>query len=329
MHRAARRPFQKMRRAGLFCRATYLLPPLGVRHTAGMNDKLLALRLFARVARTGSFSAAARELDLSQPSVSRIIAALEKEVGAALVTRTTRAVTMTDVGIDYLTRVEAILSSLEEADHAARGSQELRGPLRVAMPASFGVREIVPLLPGFLARHPLLDLSLLMSDQRQDTIKEGADVALRLGELADSTATARMIGRTQRLIAASPAYLQAWGTPEVPADLAAHAAIVGPAGTSSGTWSFRRDGQIESVRINCRLTVSFNDAAVAAAVAGIGVVNTAVWGCRAELASGSLIRLLPDWNTGDVEVHGMFTPGRPPKPSARALVEYLVAELPR
>ena len=292
-----------------------------------MNDKLLALRLFVRVARTGSFSAAARELDLSQPSVSRIIAALEEDVGGALVTRTTRAVTLTDVGNDYLVSVEAILASLEEADHAARGSRELRGSLRVAMPASFGVREIIPVLPGFLSRHPLLNVSLLMSDQRQDTIKEGVDVALRLGELADSSATARLIGRTQRLVAASPTYLKARGMPETPVDLAAHAAIVGPAGTSAGTWSFQKDGHSVSVRINSRLTVSFNEAAVAAAVAGIGVVTTALWGCRAELASGALIQLLPDWKMGEVEVHGMFTPGRLPKPSARSLVEYLIAEL--
>lgn len=294
-----------------------------------MNDKLLALRLFVRVAHTGSFSAVARELDLSQPSVSRIIAALEEDVGGALVTRTTRAVTLTDVGTDYLTRVETILASLEEADHVARGSQELRGELRVAMSSSFGVREIIPVMPGFLARHPSLKVSMLMSDQRQDPIKEGADVALRLGDLADSTTTARLIGRTQRLIVASPAYLKANGTPEKPADLAAHAAIVGPAGTSAGTWSFQKDGQRVSTRINARLNVSVNEAAVAAAVAGMGIVTTALWGCRAELANGTLVQLLPDWKMGEVEVHGMFAPGRLPKPAARALVEYLIAELRR
>lgn len=294
-----------------------------------MNDKLLALRLFVRVARTGSFSAAARELDLSQPSVSRIIAALEKDVGGALIARTTRAVTLTDVGNEYLTRVEEILASLEEADHQARGSRELRGSLRIAMPGSFGVREIVPVMPGFLARHPLLNVSLLMSDRRQDTVKDGVDVALRLGELADSTATARLIGRTQRVIVASPTYLKARGVPRTPDDLAAHAAIVGPAGTSAGTWSFQKDGQRVSARINSRLTVTGNEASVAAAVAGMGVVTTALWGCRAELASGSLIQLLPDWTMGEVEAHGMFTPGRTPKPSARALVEYLIEELRR
>jgi DNA-binding transcriptional LysR family regulator len=294
-----------------------------------MNDKLLALRLFVRVAHTGSFSAVARELDLSQPSVSRIIAALEEDVGGALIARTTRAVTLTDVGNDYLARIEGILASLEEADHVARGSQELRGELRVAMPTSFGGREIIPVMPGFLARHPSLKVSLLMSDQRQDTIKEGVDVALRLGDLADSSATARLIGRTQRLIVASPAYLKAKGMPEKPADLAAYAAIVGPAGTSAGTWSFQKDGQYVSTRINSCLNVSVNEAAVAAAVAGMGIVTTALWGCRAELANGTLIQLLPDWKMGEVEVHGMFTPGRLPKPAARALVEYLIAELRR
>jgi DNA-binding transcriptional LysR family regulator len=294
-----------------------------------MNDKLLALRVFVRVARSGSFSAAARELDLSQPSVSRIIAGLEKDIGGALVIRTTRAVTLTDVGHVYLARVEAILASLEEADHAARGSRELRGTLRVAMPASFGVREIIPVLPGFLARHPLLNVSLLMSDQRQDTIKEGVDVALRLGELADSSATARVIGRTQRVVVASPSYLRARGTPKTPTDLAAHSAIVGPAGTTAGKWLFQKEGQSVSVPINSRLSVSINEGAVAAALAGIGVATTTLWGCRAEVASGSLMQLLPDWKMNEVEVHGMFTPGRQPKPAARALVEYLMAELRR
>jgi DNA-binding transcriptional LysR family regulator len=261
--------------------------------------------------------------------VSRIIAALEKDVGGALITRTTRAVTLTDVGNDYLTRVEAILASLEEADHVARGSQELRGELRVATSSSFGVREIIPVLPGFLARHPSLKVSLLMSDQRQDPIKQGADVALRLGDLADSTATARLIGRTQRLIVASPAYLKERGPPETPADLAAHAAIIGPAGTSAGTWSFQKDGQRLSARVNSRLNVSVNEAAIAAAVAGMGIVTTALWGCRAELANGTLVQLLPDWTMGEVEVHGMFAPGRLPKPAARAFVEYLIAKLPR
>ena len=168
-----------------------------------------------------------------------------------------------------------------------------------------------------------------MNDQRQDTLKEGVDVAVRLGDLADSSATARLIGRTHRLIAASPAYLKANGTPTAPAELATHTAIVGPAGTSAAGWLFHKDGRDMTIRVDSRLSVSANEGAVAAAVAGLGVVTTSLWGCRAELASGALVQLLPDWKMKDVEVHGMFTPGRPPKPSARAFVEYLIAELPR
>ena len=135
-----------------------------------MSDRLLALRLFTRVAHAGSFSRAGREFGLSQPSASRVIATLEKEVGAALLTRTTRAVTLTEAGADYLARIEPILAALEEADHAARGTGELRGVLRVALSSSFAVREAIPALAPFTARHPALRIKLLMHDQLQDLV---------------------------------------------------------------------------------------------------------------------------------------------------------------
>jgi DNA-binding transcriptional LysR family regulator len=153
-----------------------------------MNDRLFALRLFARVARTGSFSRAGREFGLSQPSASRIIAALERDVGAVLLMRTTRAVTLTEAGTDYLARIEPLLAELEEADHAARGTGEIRGLLRVGLSSSFAVREVIPRLPGFMDRHPALRIDLLMSDQHQDLLSEGVDVALRFGPLKDSNA---------------------------------------------------------------------------------------------------------------------------------------------
>src|ERR1700761_6972740 len=121
-----------------------------------MNDRFLSLQPFGRVARTGSFSIAGRELGLSQPTASRIVAALEKQVGAALFTRTTRAVTLTEAGADYLARVEAILAALDEADHAARGTGELRGLLRIALSTSFAVRTVIPRIAGFSDRHPNL-----------------------------------------------------------------------------------------------------------------------------------------------------------------------------
>src|ERR1700761_5205788 len=130
-----------------------------------MNDRFYSLQLFARVARTGSFSIAGREMGISQPTASRIVAALEKQVGAALLTRTPRAVTLTEAGADYLARVETILAALDEADHAARGTGELRGVLRIAVSTSFAVRTVLPRLPRFAQQHPRLRIEFTLNDK--------------------------------------------------------------------------------------------------------------------------------------------------------------------
>jgi DNA-binding transcriptional LysR family regulator len=288
-----------------------------------MADSLNALRLFVRVTRTGSFSRAGRELGLSQPSASRIIAELEQKVGAALLTRTTRALTLTEAGADYLARIEPILAALDEAEHAARGTGELRGQLRIGLSSSFAVREIIPRLTAFLDRHPTLRVDLVMADQRQDLVNEGVDLALRFGALDDSTATVRRIAHVSRVLAAAPAYLARAGTPASPAELAEHAVIAGPTGSSAAGWTFHKDGRTLSVRVEGRVTVNANEGAVAAAVAGLGIVSTGHWGCRAELASGALLRVLSEWQMEDVDVHAVFTAGRAAKPSARAFAEYL------
>lgn len=292
-----------------------------------MSDRLYALRLFVRVAHAGSFSRAAKEMHLSQPSVSRIISTLEGEVGAALFTRTTRAVTLTEAGTDYLSRVEQILAALEEADHAVRGTGELRGILRVGVATSFAIREIIPRLPGFMARHPALRIELQMSDRRQNLIVEGVDVALRFGALPDSSALAKRIGTSTRLLVASPEYLARAGTPALPSELSAHAIIVGPAASGQLGWTFLRNGRATTVVVDERLLVNVNEAVTAAAVVGIGIASTGTWGCRAELADGRLVQLLPEWQMEPVEVHAVLAAGRTAKPSARAFAEYLAEEL--
>lgn len=178
-----------------------------------MSDRLLALKTFVRVARLGSFSRAARELGLSQPSASRIVSTLERDVGAALMVRTTRALTLTEAGTDYLARVEPLLAALEDADQAARGTDELRGTLRIGLSSSFAVREVIPRLPTFMTRHPALRIDLTIDDQHQNLVVEGVDVALRFGALADSNATARLLDASPRLLVASPAYLRRAGAP--------------------------------------------------------------------------------------------------------------------
>lgn len=292
-----------------------------------MSDRLLALRAFARTARSGSFSRAGRELGLSQPSVSRILAQLEQTVGATLLVRTSRAVRLTDAGADYLARIEPILAALEEADHAARGAGELRGLLRVALSSSFGVREVIPRLPGFLQRHPNLRVDLGINDARQDLVADGFDVALRLGGLPSSSLIARKLADAPRVLVASPNYLERRGWPRIPGDLVAHDLILGPGSSEPRTWAFARDGHHAVVRVEGRLTTAANEGATAAAVAGLGITVTSLWACRAEIDRLELARALEDWTMEPVELHAIFPMGRAPSPAARAFIDYLAPQL--
>jgi DNA-binding transcriptional LysR family regulator len=293
-----------------------------------MNDRLIALKLFARAGRTGSFSSAGREFGLSQPSASRLIAALEADIGVTLFNRTTRAVTLTDAGAAYLARVEAILAALDEANHEARGTGELRGELRIGTPISFGLRQIIPRLPAFMKQHPALKIVLPVTDRYPDLVTEGLDVSFQFGALPDSSATMRKMIDQPRILTASPGYLQERGTPAAPSDLAHHAVITSPAHPSP-TFSFRKDGRAVSVRIDSALSVDINEGAIASAVAGLGIAVSSEGSARAELEAGTLVRVLPEWDFGSQEINAVFVGGRSIKPAARAFTDFLIAELRR
>lgn len=292
-----------------------------------MSDHLDALRMFIRVTRRGSFSAAGRELGVPQSTVSRTIATLEREIGASLLVRTTRAVTVTDAGADFLARIEPILADLDDAEQALRHSDELRGVLRIGIGTSLAARIVIPHLKPFLDRHPALRVDLLLDDQKQDLVKEGVDVAFRFGALADSSATARKLVTWPRALAASPSYLRTAPVLSTPTDLAAHAIIVGPQGV--GDWTFRKAGTTASVRLEGRLRIPVLEGAYLAAVEGMGIVLTTLPAFRREFASGALVHVLPEWDLGSVDVHAVYTSGRAAKPAARAIVAYLADILPR
>ncbi len=291
-----------------------------------MNDRLFALRLFTRIARKGSFSGASRELNIPQSSASRTVARLERHIGAALFVRTTRALTLTDVGSDFLARIEPALAEIDDAEHAARGTDELRGVLRVALGTNFAVREVIPRLSVFVDRHPALQIDLMIDDQRQDLVSEGVDVALRFGVLPDSTATARRILTWPRILVASQPYLHRMPPLLTPADLTQHAIILGPA-SLGGHWSFRRDDKTTAIKVEGRLIARASEGAIAAAVAGLGITMTPLGACRSELEKRELVRLLPEWDAGSVDLNALFTSGRAAKRSARALTDYLVQVL--
>ena len=288
-----------------------------------------ALRLYTRVARLGSFSAAARECGLSQSQASRIVADLETELHVRLLSRTTRAVVPTEAGSEFLARIEPILAALDEAEHSVREGGDLHGLLRMSMPTSFGIRDVIPRLAAFAARHPNLHIQLQLGDRRQDLVRDAVDVAIRLGRLADSTATAKRIATIPRVVVASPDYLARSGTPQVPEDLARHRIVGGTAAAVPTAWRFERNGQESAVALEPHFSTDENEGAIAAVVAGFGITSTSGWACRRELENGALVRLLPEWTLAGIPVHAYFPMGRATRAAARAAIDHLVSAFER
>ena len=292
-----------------------------------MNNRLQELAVFVRAAESGSFSRAGRELGLSQPSVSRIIGELEARLGVKLLLRTTRQITVTDAGALFLDRAREILTEIEDAEDAARGLDSLRGLIRLAIPVLYGTREIIPRLPKFLATHPMLQVEMTVVDARQDLVAEGADLAIRLGALDDSTFGARKLQTLERMLVASPAYLKTRGIPKTPADLASHDCIFGPGNFGRDSWSFTKNGTEVSVDVRGRIHTDSGPGAFASVMAGLGIAMASTVMAGPEVKAGSLVPLLRSYQLEPVEVHAIFPGGRRPSTKVRALVDFLVGEL--
>jgi DNA-binding transcriptional LysR family regulator len=288
-----------------------------------MNDRLQELTVFVRVGETGSFTRAASDMNLSQPSVSRIIGELEARLGVKLLLRTTRRLTLTAAGEKFLERARDIIAELDDAEDAARGVDSLRGALRIALPVVFGTREVIPRLPEFLKRHPLLRMELRVSDHYQDLVAEGVDVAIRLGKLSDSTFGVRKLATLERYIVASPAYLKAHGTPTSPADLANHDCIFGPNGFGRESWTFKRRNTVISVDVTGRVHTDSGPALYASAIAGLGIAQASAAMCGPELRSGTLVALLAGFALEPVEVHAVLPGGPRPSAKVRAFTDFL------
>jgi DNA-binding transcriptional LysR family regulator len=284
---------------------------------------IVSLRLYTRVARLGSFSAAARESGLAQSQVSRMIAELEANLGARLLSRTTRAVVPTEAGLEFLARIEPILAAVDDAENSVRETGELRGILRVGMPATMGLRVVIPRLSTFTERHPALHLELLLEDQWQDMVKEAVDIGIRVGKLPDLAGTARQIGMMRRVLVASPDYLKMNGTPECPGDIENHRVVGGPAGAQVTSWQFERAGETSSVSPSPQISINNTAGALAAAAGGLGIVSTTSWACASEIESGSLVQVLPEWKMAELPVHAYFPMGRTTRMAARIFVDFL------
>ena len=285
------------------------------------------MEVFARVVQEAGFSAAARSLDLTPSAVSKLIARLETRLGARLLLRTTRALTLTEEGEAYHHAALRILQDLNDADQAAAGGA-VRGRLRVNATISFGAMFVAPAMPAFLARNPHLIVDLSFTDGIVDLVAEKTDVAIRMGNLPDSGLVARKLGQSRRVVCAAPAYLERRGRPKVPADLEHHDCLTFNFRRARPSWPFRLDGRDIEQPVKGSLAVNNGETMKQMALAGAGVARLALFHVAAEIAAGTLAPLLETFNPGDLEmIHAIHVGGGPVPHRVRAFIDHMIETL--
>jgi DNA-binding transcriptional LysR family regulator len=255
-------------------------------------DRLDAIRAFTAVADLGGFAPAARRLHLSPAAVTRAVALLEDHLGLMLLNRTTRSVRLTERGAIYLDTCRRVLADLEQGERQAQGQDSApRGHLTVSAPILFGRLHVLPIVQDLLLAHPALSVRLMLVDRIVHLVEEDVDVAVRIGDLADSALVAVKVGEMTRVVTAAPAYLQRRGAPRVPADLARHDLIAFESIDGAPDWRFGPEGKT-SVRVQPRLLVNGADAAIAACEAGLGITRALSYQVGGGIAAGRLVPLL-------------------------------------
>jgi DNA-binding transcriptional LysR family regulator len=293
-----------------------------------MNNRWLEIEIFTRVAALGSFSRAAKELGLSQPSTSRIVTGLETRLGVKLLLRTTRNVALTEAGAVFLKKARQATADIEDAEDAVRGIDSLRGTIRLAVPIVYGSRAIIPALPSFLKRYPDLRVEITMRDERQNLVSAGVDIAIRMGSLEDSTFGAKKIASMERLLVASPSYLAERGTPELPEELIEHDTILHELSIpEKSTLVLRKDGVSQTVTLRGKLKIDAAPGVLAAALAGLGIANVTTLMSEQELRDGKLVRLMSDYQLEPLNAYAVFPSGPKPSTKVQALVTHLISAL--
>lgn len=291
-------------------------------------DRLESLAAFVAVAERVSFTEAARRLNRSPPAVTRAVAELEAQLGVRLLTRTTRAVAVTEAGQLFLAGAKRVLADLEDIEQAAAGRGHAPiGELRITAPIVFGRLHVLPLVTDFLVRYPSVSVRLFLTDRPIDLVEEGFDLALRIGDLADLSAIATRVGAVGRTVVAAPSYLATRGTPLTPDDLAAHDTISFGGSSDRPRWIFRRAAEQRSVAITPRLIVNTAEAALDAAVSGLGVTRVFSYQAQSSLADGSLMSLLDAFSDEEMPVHFLYPAGLHPAPKLRAFLDFAVPGL--
>jgi len=287
-------------------------------------DRITGMRIFVRAVSAGSLSAAGRHLGISPAMATKHVDALEAHLGVKLLHRTTRRLSLTEAGSDYLEACLRILPEIEEAEASAASQRvEARGLLRMNVPLTFGSRYIAPLVPAFSQRHPAVRVELGLNDSQVDLIDGGWDMAVRIGRLADSTLQARRLADCPLVVCAAPAYLDERGVPRKVADLAQHNCLSYTL-SQSKDWAFGRDGNTR-VTVNGDLLANNGSALVAAAVGGQGIIYQPQFIVAGALRRGELVVLELDKPAMDVGgIHLLYPPDRRPPAKVRVMADYLI-----
>lgn len=286
-------------------------------------DRMREMEIFVRVVETGSFSMAARDLEIGQPTISKSVAALEDRLGVRLLVRSTRRLSPTEAGTAFYEHAVRAITEANEADAVAQGvGAGLEGRLRISAPVTFARLHLVPRLGSFLDAHPKLRIDLLMDDRVVDPLAENIDAAIRLGTLSDSSLRARKLAQSDRYVVASPGYLARKGVPDSPTDLLEHDGIVYGQSSGGQEWVFRRGTSETSIRLRARLTLSAAEGVREAVLAGQGYAITSRWMFAPELASGAVVPLLNEWSLPSMELWMVYPSGRLTSTKARAFVKW-------
>lgn len=287
-------------------------------------DKLNSMRVFAQVAASGSFSATADQMEMSRAMVTRSISELEEWLNARLLQRTTRKVTLTDAGEQFLRRCQQILTLTDEViEETANLSSELRGQLRITCSASFGYAQMASAIADFLALHPKLKIDMNVSDVSINLVDARVDLAIRISNNPDPILIARSLGSCGSVLVASPKYLEQFGTPQSPESLVHHRCMTH---TIAGKylWQFTREAETKKIEINTHF--STNDASILlhAAIAGSGITMQPTYLANDYIRAGKLVALLPDWSVPEMAINALY-PSRRHLPAAlRAFLDFLV-----
>jgi DNA-binding transcriptional LysR family regulator len=291
-------------------------------------DQLHLINVFVAVVDTNGFAGAARKLGISPPAVTRAINELESHLGARLLTRTTRVVRVTESGARYVEDCRHILAELAEADDSVGGMHSVPGGrLTLTAPVLFGAKHVTPIVTEYLQRYPGVNASCWFLDRVVNMMDEGVDVAVRIGELPDSSMQAVRVGRIRRVICAAPSYLEQHGIPQIPDDLSAHCIVCATAVTPFPEWQMVENGVPRMVKLQPRMTTTSNDSAVAAVVSGFGLTRLMSYQVADHLRDGQLKIVLSEFEPAVLPVHLVHREGRHASQKARAFLDLAIERL--